>query len=111
MAKIFDGKPYVGSLPVRLNDMEVASSAMQVCILHCAKAISVCLIAACAALSASASDRSAPALVYLRPETGRCRPLWGAGVRPRIENELRAWSFLAWRVEFLPLSTTNHRAP
>ncbi|MBR4616804.1 MAG: hypothetical protein IKO55_14435 [Kiritimatiellae bacterium] len=27
------------------------------------------LIAACAALSASASDRSAPALVYLRPET------------------------------------------
>lgn len=69
MAKIFDGKPYVGSSPVRLNDMEVASLAMQVCILHCAKAVSVCLIAACAALSASASDRSASALVYLRPET------------------------------------------
>ena len=37
--------------------------------LHCLKTLSAGLIAACAALSASASDRSAPALVYLRPET------------------------------------------
>lgn len=36
---------------------------------HCLKTLSAGLIAACAAFSAYASDRSAPALVYLRPET------------------------------------------
>lgn len=36
---------------------------------HCLKTLSAGLIAACAAFSVYASDRSAPALVYLRPET------------------------------------------
>ena len=36
---------------------------------HCLKTLSAGLIAACAAFSVYASDRNAPALVYLRPET------------------------------------------